>query len=208
MSVDQQAGELTLLAGELCLDFANTAEWHASDDPHEHLDTYNDFVDWSEHAGTIEAEWAERLRRQASANPQAADRVLEDAIELREAMYRIFAAVVSGQDPAESDLGRISSAFSLALERARLSPEDGSFGWRWAGDAGALDRPLFPILRSAVSLLTSEELNRVGQCADDRGCGWLFLDMSRNRSRRWCDMEDCGNRAKAKRYYERHRDDS
>jgi predicted RNA-binding Zn ribbon-like protein len=208
MSEDQKAGELTLLAGELCLDFANTAEWHASEDPYEHIDTYHDLVDWAEHAGAIEAESAERLRHQAAADPKGASRVLGDAIELRETMYRVFAAIATNKNPTESDLESISLAFSRALGNGQLSPEDDAYGWHWVGGDAALDRPLFPLLRSAVNLLTSEELDRVGQCADDRGCGWLFLDMSRNRSRRWCDMEDCGNRAKAKRYYERHRDDS
>jgi predicted RNA-binding Zn ribbon-like protein len=64
---------------------------------------------------------------------------------------------------------------------------------------------LWPILRSAAEVLTSEKRTRLGQCADDRGCGWLFLDTSKNRSRRWCDMEDCGNRAKARRHYLRER---
>jgi len=64
---------------------------------------------------------------------------------------------------------------------------------------------LWPILRSGADLLASEDRERVGQCADDRGCGWLFFDASRNRSRRWCNMEDCGNRAKAKRHYARER---
>ena len=60
---------------------------------------------------------------------------------------------------------------------------------------------LWPVVQSAVDLMTSPELDRVGQCADDRGCGWLFVDTTKNRSRRWCDMRDCGNRAKARRHY-------
>jgi predicted RNA-binding Zn ribbon-like protein len=208
MSVEQGPGELTLLAGELCLDFANTAEWHASDQPYEHLDTYNDLVAWAEHAKLIRAEQAGRLRRQAAEAPEAAERTLQEAITLRETIYRIFTAVASGEDPTEADLARLNIAFSNLLPRTHLSPDDGSYEWLWVEEGDDLDLLLFPILRSAVQLLTSGELDRVGQCADDRGCGWLFLDMSRNRSRRWCDMEDCGNRAKAKRYYERHREDS
>ena len=64
---------------------------------------------------------------------------------------------------------------------------------------------LWPIVESAAELLTSERRSRIGQCADDRGCGWLFLDATKNRSRRWCAMGDCGNRAKARRHYLRTR---
>jgi predicted RNA-binding Zn ribbon-like protein len=76
---------------------------------------------------------------------------------------------------------------------------------RWRGDESGLDGILWPILRSAARLLTDGDHSRLGQCADDRGCGYLFYDTSRNRSRRWCDMNSCGNRAKSQRHYARHR---
>jgi predicted RNA-binding Zn ribbon-like protein len=75
------------------------------------------------------------------------------------------------------------------------------FTWQWAGSPQALDRMLWDVARSSIDLLTSDDLPRVGQCADERGCGWLFLDMSRNHSRQWCNMGGCGNRAKARRHY-------
>ena len=84
----------------------------------------------------------------------------------------------------------------------------GGVAWSWEVDKDALDWPLYPIARSAATLLTSPERARVGECADDRGCGYLFLDTSRNRSRRWCSMEDCGNRAKAILHYERKRQEA
>jgi predicted RNA-binding Zn ribbon-like protein len=80
---------------------------------------------------------------------------------------------------------------------------DAEFAWDWAEDPDSLDRVLWVVARSAGELLTSDQLDRVRQCADDRGCGYLFLDTSRNRSRRWCSMESCGNRAKARRHYQR-----
>jgi len=62
---------------------------------------------------------------------------------------------------------------------------------------------LWPVTRAAVDLLLSDSLAQVGQCADDRGCGLLFIDTSRNHSRQWCSMDACGNRAKAQRHYRR-----
>ena len=89
-----------------------------------------------------------------------------------------------------------------APARDALSARDGGFAWAAGAPGTPLRRPLWPVLWSAADLLTSDRLARVRSCGDPR-CGWLFLDTSRNRSRRWCDMADCGNRAKARRHYAR-----
>ncbi|MCL6613391.1 MAG: CGNR zinc finger domain-containing protein [Firmicutes bacterium] len=82
--------------------------------------------------------------------------------------------------------------------------DDGGFAWKWGGEGKALDRMLWPVVRSAAELLISGDRERVRECAAE-GCGWLFLDASRNTRRKWCAMTSCGNRAKARRYYERKR---
>jgi predicted RNA-binding Zn ribbon-like protein len=205
---EKRPAELTLLAGELCLDFANTAEWHASDDPLEHLESYGDLLAWAEHAEIIDSQTVIRLRASAAEHSEEARRAYERAIGLREAIYAVFAAIAQGDDPGQADLARINSDLARWLPRTCIADAGGRFIWQWADEEDELEQPLWPIIRSAVSLLTSDQLDRVGQCADDRGCGWLFLDESRNHSRRWCSMEDCGNRAKAKRFYERHQDAS
>lgn len=194
-----------LLGGRLCLDFANTADWHASDQPEERLTSYSGFVLWSQQVGILTQKQAKRLLRQAADRPDEATAVLNRAIALREAIYEVFAAVAHGQSPQAIDLSALNAALSEALARSQIAPVETGFGWQWAGDEDALDRLLWPIARSAADLLTSDDLQRVGQCADDRGCGWLFLDTSRNHTRRWCDIKDCGNRAKAHRHYERKR---
>ena len=144
------------------------------------------------------------LLQEAARRPAQAAAVLEQAIALREAIYRIFSAVAHKLPPEAADLDNLNAALSEALSRSQIIPAADGFAWDWSGD-GALDQMLWPIARSAADLLTSEEIHRIGECADDRGCGWLFLDMSRNHSRRWCDMKDCGNRAKASRHYQRQR---
>ena len=194
----------TLLAGRLCLDFANTADWHASDRPQEGLTSYSVLVAWSRQAGILTEHEAERLLLEATRCPDDAASVLRRAIALREGMYRIFSAVARQLPSAESDLVAFNAALTQALGRLRVVRAGDGYGWGWRGDSGELDRMLWPIARSAGELLTSEELGRVRQCAGDP-CGWLFLDTSRNRSRRWCDMESCGNRAKARRHYRRKR---
>jgi predicted RNA-binding Zn ribbon-like protein len=99
----------------------------------------------------------------------------------------------------------LNEALPRAYALPELVPAESGYGWRFRGDESGLDGILWPILRSAARLLTEGEYSRVGQCADDRGCGYLFYDTSRNRSRRWCDMNSCGNRAKSQRHYARHR---
>ena len=200
----KNADTLKRLGGRLSLAFANTADWHASDHPVEFLTSYSDLVAWSQHVGILTDHQAQRLLKKAAHRPEDATAVLERAIVLREAIYRIFSAISHGRPPQAADLATFNAELSRALAQSRIVSTTEGFAWDWAGTEGVLDRMLWPVLHDVAGLLTSAELDRVGQCADDR-CGWLFLDTSRNRSRRWCSMEGCGNRAKVRRHYERKR---
>ncbi len=184
----------------LCLDFANTLEMHASDHPHETLHNYADLATWAQDQGLITN--TERLLRHSQEQPAEAERVLERALSLREVIYRIFSAQAVSNQPSESDLAELNATLSEAMSGARIIQSDDGFEWEWIDDEDAMDAMISPIVRSAGELLTSDDLKRVGQCADDRGCGWLFIDTSKNRSRRWCSMDDCGNRAKQRRHYQ------
>jgi predicted RNA-binding Zn ribbon-like protein len=200
--IEASAANIELLGGRLSLDFANTVDWHASQHPVEFLTSYSELAAWSVHAGILIQEEGEHLRREAAARPVDAEAVLSRAISLREAIYRVFSAISHGLQPEESDLAVFNEELAGLLAKSRLGWLGDGLGWRWAGKECALDRMLWAVVWDAADLLTSGQLDRVGQCADHR-CGWLFLDTSRNRSRRWCSMAYCGNRAKAKRHYQR-----
>ena len=191
-------------AGKLCLDFANTVDWHRSDHAEECLTDYSRLVSWAQAQRLLSKDHARRLLDRAEREPGLAASTLQRALALRDAIYNIFAAPALGRAVAASDLAILNASLSQAMLGARIETRAGRFYWSWQ-DGDDLDSMLAPVLRSAANLLASEDLGRVGQCADDRGCGWLFLDSSRNHSRRWCRMEDCGNRAKAKRHYARER---
>lgn len=191
-------------AGRLCLDFANTLGDRTGDRPHEWLSSYANLVAWGKLAGALSAEAAASLRREAREHPADASRVLGEAIQLREVIYGIFSAVAAGHEPQPTILEKLNKALPEALAHRQIVPVDGEFAWDWVEGHLALDRMLWPVLDSAAELLTSDSLNRVGECKSE-GCGWLFMDMSRNHSRRWCDMGDCGNREKARRHYKRKR---
>jgi predicted RNA-binding Zn ribbon-like protein len=200
----RRAASLKLLGGRLSLDFANTVDWRTGDHPEECLTTYSDLVAWSEHAGALTDRQAQRLFNEAERRPPEAQAVLERAIRMREAIYHILSAISRGRPQGPTDLVAFNGELSCLLGRSKIIQAGKGFAWQWAGADDALDLMLSPVMRDALDLLTSEELRRVRECPGD-GCGWLFLDASRNRSRRWCAMEDCGNRAKARRHYQRTR---
>jgi predicted RNA-binding Zn ribbon-like protein len=204
MSDSRHAGNLPLLGGQLCLDFANTVDWRLGDDQHDWLSSYGDLVAWSRHTGILSWAQAGRLIKEAEASPAAGAAVLRQALALRELIYRVFSLIAHGHVPTNSDIEELNHTLSRSLARMRLVSTHDSFEWGWAEDGTRLERPLWHVVQSAAALLTAGKLDRVRQCADGL-CGWLFFDMSKNRSRRWCSMEDCGNRAKARRHYEKTR---
>ena len=194
---------LNLEAGALCLDFANTANWHASAEPIEGLNSYADLATWAKKVGLLNSLETEQLLQQALTHPTEAGATLAQAIDLREAVYHIFSATVNKDLPQDTDLTILNTALQQAFTHLQVVQAQQNFTWQWVGDETALGLMLWPVARSAAELLTSDMVDRVKECEDDRGCGFLFLDLSKNRSRRWCDMESCGNRAKVRRYRRR-----
>jgi predicted RNA-binding Zn ribbon-like protein len=206
LTMNDYESSLKLETERLCLDFTNTVNWHASEHPVEELPAYAKLVAWAQKVGLLAEPEAQRLKRLAARRPAQAQAVLERAHTLREATYRLLSATAHehGFDPA--DLDSINAELPASLSHSRLSPTADGFALRWQAEPDALDRMLWQVAYSAADLLTQPDLlSRIGECADDRGCGYLFLDLTKNRSRRWCDMKDCGNRAKARRHYERQK---
>jgi predicted RNA-binding Zn ribbon-like protein len=190
-------------AGNLALDFANTAEFHASDHPDEMLESYTDLVSWATAAGLLSQSEAEGLLAKAKEDPQAASKAFGDAIELRELIYRMFSAIAGDESPDQTDFLEFNRTLAKSLINSQISPSGEGYTWSWQNMGDSLDSMIWPIARETADLLTSKEVGRLGECADERGCGFLFIDTSRNHSRRWCSMEVCGNRAKAMRHYQR-----
>ena len=192
-------------AGRLPLDFANTAYWHASNQPLETIEDYHDLVAWSQEAQLLNKSEAASLLVNAEDAPKEATKALQKVVSIRDVIYRIIAAVAEGEEPNESDLGIFNQALAAGMEKTKIITTSNGFEWTWGKSDRAFDQMLWPILRATAELLTSQDIKRVGQCADDRGCGYLFYDTSRNHSRRWCSMDSCGNRAKAQRHYQRNK---
>ena len=192
--------ELRLVGGNLALDFANTAEGIPEGEiEREHLLGYEDLVFWGCHVGLVSREEGERLLRKGRERPAEADAVFARALGFRGHLYGLFRAVAEGDEPPAEGVEALHRFEYEALSRAKLVPSDNGFTWEWAlGDD--LTGVLWPVAHSATELLTSGPLGRVKGCA---GCNWLFVDESKNKSRRWCSMEDCGTHAKMRRYVAR-----
>ena len=190
--------------GTLCLDYINTVEPRTGPVARDWLTGYPDLVEWARHGGLFDEAAAGVLLRAAAARPAAAQAAFTAAINLREGLFRLFAAIADGSAPAAADLDVLRGAFAAATRHGRLVPRAGGFGWAWDA-ADALDRPWWPVTASAVELLTHGPLDRIKQCPTDEGCSWLFLDATKNRSRRWCSMDDCGSETKARRQTDKRR---
>lgn len=196
---------LDLKSGHPALEFTNTVNNHASVHPGETLFEYGDLLNWMKRVGLMDRGQIQKLGKRATYQPDKATAVFSKSLELREALYRIFVAQTRGKGPAIADLAILNSNLVRLTSSARVVHRLGKFEWQWNFDETALEAPLWVIALSAVDLMTSENYKRMGQCADEEGCGWLFVDTSKNHSRRWCDINDCGNRAKQRRYQQRAR---
>jgi predicted RNA-binding Zn ribbon-like protein len=187
--------------GHLALDFTNTVGSRGSDpDSEEHLLTYGDLLAWAEARKVVSHAEAARLKRRAAADPDAARRALRRAIDLREALYAVLARAAGAGSVDPSSLARLNRYVADTFGAAQLTAAAGRLTLATPADEG-LDAMLAPVVRAAVDLLTSDAIARVGRCADDT-CAWLFLDTTRSRTRRWCDMKSCGNRNKVRRFRE------
>jgi predicted RNA-binding Zn ribbon-like protein len=190
------------LAGQLCLDFANTLTERSAATPVELLRTYADVLIWSQRANVLK--WEEVGQLQDVAEHQSSNAVDELALikRTRELIYRIFSALAREGSVQIEDVQQFNQLLGETMAYSCLIPDENGFTWNWTGNCKRLEQPRWSIVRDAADLLTSPELSLVRICASE-DCNWLFLDTSKNHSRRWCNMQSCGNRAKVRRHYGR-----
>ncbi len=201
---ESRAGSLPLIGGALAIDFANTESGRGYPTHRDHLREARHVADWLEHAGALAPEAADRLRAEAAARPDFAAELLARATTLRRDVGEIFRAVAFGAAAAPRSTAELTKFHARALARSVLTPSHDRYEWRWTPSVFPLEAALGPIALSAVALLTQGDLTRVKQCGGV-ACGWLFYDETKNKRRRWCEMEVCGNRAKQRRHAARSR---
>ena len=185
------------LAGEPALDFCNTlAGWNA-DEPYEYLASYAHLAVWARETGLVDARWTRQALERAEDDPDGAARQLRRARALRRSLYEACT------DPTGETAWTAVAAEARAAARKAVLRRDEAPGRRWSiSPEAGLERPVLELAREGGDLLATADLRHVHACPGT-GCGWLFVDPSRRR--RWCTMEVCGNRAKARRHADRLR---
>jgi predicted RNA-binding Zn ribbon-like protein len=192
-----------LIAGHPALDLVNTLDWRFREgNPDELLENYSDLVRFCEQSNLLTLSQARRILRTVS--EPVAVRVLSATKELREAASEIFYAVLGGRDPNALPIKILDARFKSAHEHQKLLWTESRLSWDWPPAATTPELPLWLLSLCAADLVTSDEFHKVRECGNSE-CRWLFLDTSKNHTRRWCDMKICGNRMKARRFKAQHR---
>lgn len=202
MQPGQQDRTFQLIAGNSALDFVNTLDWRFRESgPEELISSYDDLVGFTEQSKLMTVKQAKQLKRRTSA--YAGVRILDEARELREALANLIYSGLDGLNVPGARLKTVEKFFQTARAETRLVREGARLRWDWAGAEVKAEFPLWALTRAASRLMLSENVARIRAC-DNPECRWLFLDTSKNHTRRWCDMKICGNRMKARRFKALH----
>lgn len=179
------------LGGDVCLDFVNTVSWRPLGVlENERFRSVRDLEEWARVTGLPIG--------------RPSDVTLSAAIELRSLLHRMLVSLAAGNTPDAPDLDRFDDWVTASVAGMQVRPTAAGARWSWVnGDGGDAHTVLHAVVLSAVDLLRAPDIALLRGCANER-CGWLFLDRSRKHNRRWCDMRECGARAKARRYRSRH----
>ena len=199
MAQQEKLQDLKLLGNQPAIDFINTVDWRGRKNPHEYINNYTDLTDWATYVNLIDQKEAAILIEKAAKNPQTASGIYMRAIAFREAVYRTLLQLSIDSNPSVEDKSLIETEMRKMFSQTQL---DLSGKKLELTDELNLDHILNIIVKEIVELLTSDRVDRVKRCQSEE-CGWLFIDTSKNNSRKWCRMNGCGNRAKARRYYRR-----
>ncbi|MEJ1938348.1 CGNR zinc finger domain-containing protein, partial [Nostoc sp. NIES-2111] len=199
-----RAGSLDLLGPAVALDFTNPSSGRGSLTHQEHLRCFDDVVDWAGHARVMLPADCAFVRTAMAGDGKGAARIFAQVLQARELIWRIGTALAERRlvpDELRQELGALHAQ---CLASADLELRDGAYVWTWNPRRGIVPAILGPVVLSALALLMERDLARTKRC-EGRECGWLFFDTTKNRTRRWCEMKVCGNRAKVRASRQRKR---
>jgi len=193
------SGNYKLVGGRLCLDFVNTLAWPDSDHPHDWFDRPENVVDWALAVDLVDQSTARDLLSQTRSDPQRTGRSLARIRRQREVIRQVLWPLACGRRVSVADVQALNEL--LVLSEGYRSVDPIRLEWTWEVPR-RLDEIVRPVVADAGDLLVDADHARIGHCPS---CHWLFYDSTRSRTRRWCDMADCGSRDKSRRYYRRKR---
>ena len=202
MSSQIEAKPFQLVAGHTALDLVNTLDWRfRASGAEDLLAGYDDLLRFAAQSEILTAKQIRQILRNGL--DSAAAGALVACRELREAAAEILYARVDSRAPAGSQIKIVEHFFKQARDRQRMAWSGSELVWEWPPSECGPDLPLWILAISTGSLLLSEQMHFLRAC-EKPDCRWLFLDTSKNHSRRWCDMKICGNRMKARRFKALH----
>jgi predicted RNA-binding Zn ribbon-like protein len=188
-----------LCGGHPALDFVNSLDnRYRADGPNEMLNSYGDLLRFLVESDLLDPQGARLLNNTVTADTGV--RALQTVRALREATAAVLYSTVEGNPPPPADLRSLERYFLEASRHRELHWEKvPGLAWRWGRHESEPDLPVWILAQSVSDILLSEQMTHVRMCAVDT-CRWLFLDTSKNHTRRWCNMRVCGNRMKARRF--------
>ncbi len=194
-----QVDQIERIGGHVAIDFVNTLGGLPDRPDDEYLFSYDDLLTWTQESGLLDPRAAQALRATADQHPGQAEKVFKQALRLRAALDVVLRAHLEHHATSEEALQELQQASATALAHAQLQAhDDGRYAWTWpARERPVLKQPLWPLAHHAIELLTLGPIERLARCGH---CRWLFLDTTKNHSRRWCSMDTCGARMKMRRY--------
>lgn len=201
MPVSRSHKKFQYLAGHIALDLLNTVAWRCSNEPQDRLQDVDDLIRWVRGARLSDTQECNRLRQHTDQHPNEAKRLLRQVLELRELCYRFVEQSLAHRPPSAADIDRLNTIARSIWRHGAIEWSNNVLSLLVRNSTSPSDLLLFSLKRSVVEFLISDAFAKVSQCADDRGCGWVFIDESPAKARRWCSMESCGNRAKARRHH-------
>jgi predicted RNA-binding Zn ribbon-like protein len=203
MSKTMEPPAFELIAGHPALDFVNTLDWRfRQNEPEELLKSFDHLLRFMEQADLLTPKQARQLRRATGSS--TGRQILQECLELREAIAQTLYARLDGDSPLPASLKTLEQDFKAARSHRQLRWKKTGLAWKWPEIEAEPEIPLWILSLSAAGLMLSEDARRVRAC-DNPECRWLFMDTSKNHTRRWCDMKICGNRMKARRFKAQHK---
>lgn len=189
-----------LTGGDMSLDLVNTVDMRPMESPKELLATYSAVCSWARQSGQITPEQESDLIRRAMRHPAEAETARREFVQARECLFGILLATTQGQRIPAEVLKQWNHLAHGAMAHLQIVQQETALVWRNPPDPQDFNFMLWPVIHSAITLLSGPRVARIRRCAAEK-CDWMFLDTSKRGNRRWCDMTVCGNRAKAKRFY-------
>lgn len=202
------SAEFDLSGGHPVLDFINTLDQRFQvNGPVERLNEYGDLLRFAQQTQLLDAAQVRRLA--GCVNPAAGAQTLRSARQLREALAATLYGHLEGRTPSSQDVRVLERHFHEAHQQRQLRWQTSQaarggacLSWQWSGEGKRADLPLWMLAQAASELMLSAAVEQVRACGAET-CRWLFLDSSKNHTRRWCNMKICGNRVKAQRFHAR-----